>query len=295
MKTPIFTGSCTAIVTPFTADFVNFERFGELIEQQIAAGTQALVVCGTTGEASTQTIPEHLATVEYAIKKADGRIKIIAGTGSNDTAHAVMMSQNAEKSGADGLLMVTPYYNKTTQKGLVKHFEYVADRVGIPIILYNIPGRTGMAISLDAYKELAKHPMINGTKEASGNLELLSQIINECGDDMNVWSGDDSLCLPMMALGAKGIISVLSNICPAETAELANACLAGDMAKARELHYKYYKLMKALFVETNPIPIKTAMNMMGVDVGPTRMPLCEMDSKNEAMLRETLKDYGLLK
>ena len=295
MKTPLFTGVGTAIVTPFTSDFVDFNKFGELIEMQIAAGVEAIIVCGTTGEASTQTIPEHLATVEFAIKKAAGRTKIIAGTGSNDTAHAVMMSQNAEKSGADGLLMVTPYYNKTSQRGLVKHFEYVADRVGIPIILYNVPSRTGLSFSVDAYRELSKHPMINGVKEASGDLELLSQTVNACGDDLHVWSGDDSAAVPMMSLGAKGVISVLSNILPAETVALAHACLASDFAKARELHFKYYELMKTLFIETNPIPVKTAMNLMGMDVGHLRMPLCEMSEKNEAVLRDVLKKYGLVK
>ncbi len=294
MKQPIFTGVGTAIITPFTSDFVNFEKLGELIEQQIAAGVEAIVVCGTTGEAPTQTIPEHLATVEYAIKRAAGRIKIIAGTGSNDTAHAIMMSQNAEKSGADALLMVTPYYNKTTQRGLVRHFEAVADRVNIPIILYNIPSRTGMGFTVDAYKELSKHPNINGVKEASGDLELVSRTRMACGDDLNIWSGDDSATLPMMSLGAKGIISVLSNILPGAMVELSHACLEGDFERARELHYKYYPLMRALFVETNPIPVKAAMNMMGMGVGPTRMPLVEMTEANEKMLRDTLAEYGLL-
>ena len=294
MKQPIFTGVGTAIITPFTSDFVNFEKLGELIEQQIAAGVEALVVCGTTGEAPTQTIPEHLATVEYAIKRAAGRIKIIAGTGSNDTAHAIMMSQNAEKSGADALLMVTPYYNKTTQRGLVRHFEAVADRVNIPIILYNIPSRTGMGFTVDAYKELSKHPNINGVKEASGDRELVSRTRMACGDDLNIWSGDDSATLPMMSLGAKGIISVLSNIFPGAMVELSHACLEGDFKRARELHYKYYPLMRALFVETNPIPVKAAMNMMGMGVGPTRMPLVEMSEANEKMLRDTLAEYGLL-
>ncbi len=294
MKQPIFTGVGTAIITPFTSDFVNFEKLGELIEQQIAAGVEALVVCGTTGEAPTQTIPEHLATVEYAIKRAAGRIKIIAGTGSNDTAHAIMMSQNAEKSGADALLMVTPYYNKTTQRGLVRHFEAVADRVNIPIILYNIPSRTGMGFTVDAYRELSKHPNINGVKEASGDFELVSRTKMVCGDELNIWSGDDSATLPMMSLGAKGIISVLSNILPGAMVELSHACLEGDFERARELHYKYYPLMRALFAETNPIPVKAAMNMMGMGVGPTRMPLVEMSEANEKMLRDTLAEYGLL-
>ena len=295
MKTPVFTGSGVAIVTPFTNDFVDFVKFGELIEQQIAAGTSAIVVCGTTGEASTQTIPEHLATIEYAIKKVDGRVKVIAGTGSNDTAHALMMSQNAEKSGADALLMVTPYYNKTTQRGLVKHFEYIADRVGIPIILYNIPARTGMGFTVETYRELAKHPNINGVKEASGSIELINQTRMLCGDDFYIWSGDDSATVPIMAMGGVGVISVLANIMPAETAELAQLCLDGKFDAAMKMQTKLYELMHTLFIETNPIPVKTAMNIMGMDVGHLRMPLCEMSPDNEKKLRDVLAKYGLIK
>ena len=295
MKTPVFTGSGVAIITPFTNDFVDFVKFGELIEQQIAAGTSAIIVCGTTGEASTQTIPEHLATVEYAIKKADGRVKVIAGTGSNDTAHALMMSQNAEKSGADALLMVTPYYNKTTQRGLVKHFEYIADRVGIPIILYNIPGRTGMGFTAETYRQLSKHPNINGVKEASGSIELINQTRLLCGDDFYIWSGDDSATVPIMSMGGVGVISVLANIMPAETAQLAQLCLDGKFSEAMQLQTKLYELMNTLFIDTNPIPIKTAMNMMGMDVGHLRMPLCEMAPDNEKKLRDVLVKYGLIK
>lgn len=295
MKAPVFTGSGVAIVTPFTNDFVDFVKFGELIEQQIAAGTSAIIVCGTTGEASTQTIPEHLATVEYAIKKAAGRVKVIAGTGSNDTAHALMMSQNAEKSGADALLMVTPYYNKTTQRGLVRHFEYIADRVGIPIILYNIPGRTGMGFTVDSYVQLSKHPNINGVKEASGNFELINQTRLLCGEDFYIWSGDDSATVPIMAMGGVGVISVLANIMPSETAELCKLCLEEKYRDAMSLQTKLYELMTTLFIETNPIPIKTAMNMMGMDVGHLRMPLCEMAPENEKKLHDVLVKYGLVK
>ncbi len=294
MKTPVFTGSCTAIVTPFTEDFVNFEKFGELIEMQIANGTDAIVVCGTTGEASTQTIPEHLATVEYCIKKVAGRIKVIAGTGSNDTAHALMMSQNAEKSGADALLMVTPYYNKTTQKGLIKHYEYVADRVGIPIILYNVPSRTGMGFTAETYKELSKHPNINGVKEASGNFSLVAKTLSLCGDDFNLWSGNDDQTVPLMALGAKGIISVVSNIMPKEISQLARLCLEGNFNEAAKLQLSLHEIMEALFIETNPIPVKTAMNLMGMEVGDLRMPLCEMEPSNLEKLKKAMERLGLI-
>ncbi len=294
MKTPVFTGSGVAIVTPFTEDFVDFVKLGDLIERQIAAGTEAIIVCGTTGEASTQTIPEHLATVEFAIKKAAGRVKVIAGTGSNDTAHAAMMSQNAEKSGADALLMVTPYYNKTTQRGLVRHYEYVADRVNIPIILYNIPARTGMGFTAESYKELAKHPNINGVKEASGNLDLINETRRICGDDFYIWSGDDSATVPIMAMGGVGVISTLANVLPKEMAELTKLCLDGRFRDAMALQTKLYELMKVLFIETNPIPVKTALNMMGIEVGHLRMPLCEMAPENEEKLRTVLKKYGLV-
>lgn len=293
MKKPVFTGSGVALVTPFTQDFVDFDKLGELIEYQIAQGTSALIVCGTTGEASTQTIPEHLATVEYCIKKAAGRVPVIAGTGSNDTAHALMMSQNAEKSGADALLMVTPYYNKTTQAGLVKHFTYVADRVKIPIILYNVPSRTGMSFTAETYAELAKHPNINGVKEASGNMSLIAKTRHLCGEDFYIWSGNDDQTVPVMSLGGKGVISVAANILPAEMAKLAKLCLDGNYPEAAQLQADLYDIMDALFVEVNPVPVKTAMNLMGLQVGPLRMPLVDMTAKNLEILKKALADAGL--
>jgi len=294
MKNPIFTGAGVAIVTPFTSDSVDFERLGQLIDFQIKNGTDAIIVCGTTGESSTQTIPEHLETIEYAIKRAAGRVKIIAGTGSNDTADALTMSQEAEKSGADGLLMVTPYYNKTTQTGLVKHFEYVADRVNIPIILYNVPSRTGMGFTVDSYKALSKHPMINGVKEAGSNFSLLAQTRAVCGDELNVWCGNDDETVAMMALGAKGVISVLANVMPKETAEMVHMCLDEKFDEAAKLQFKLQDLMNALFIETNPIPVKTALNMMGMNAGILRMPLCDMAPQNAEKLRGILAKHGLV-
>jgi len=293
MKAPVFTGSGVALVTPFTNDFVNFDRLGQLIEYHIENGTDALIVCGTTGEASTQTIPEHLATIEYCIKKADGRIKIIAGTGSNDTAHALMMSQNAEKSGADALLLVTPYYNKTTQRGLVQHFTYIADRVKIPIILYNVPSRTGMGFTAETYRELAKHPNINGVKEASGNFSLVAETRRICPEDFYLWCGNDDQTVPMMSLGAKGVISVSANLLPAEHVKMTHLALEGDFAGAAKLQLEMLELMNALFIEVNPVPVKTAMNLMGWDVGPLRMPLCEMSDANVEKLKAAMVNAGL--
>lgn len=295
MKAPVFTGSGVALVTPFTRDFVNFDRLGQMIEYHIEKGTDALIVCGTTGEASTQTIPEHLATIEYCIKKADGRIPVIAGTGSNDTAHALMMSQNAEKSGADALLMVTPYYNKTTQAGLIKHFTYVADRVNIPIILYNVPSRTSMGFTAQTYRALAEHPNINGVKEASSNFALIAETRSICPEDFYIWSGNDNETVAMMSLGAKGVISVAANIVPEKMVEMTHLALEGKFQEAAKLQFTLFDLMKALFIEVNPVPVKTAMNLLGWDVGELRMPLCEMTEKNLAALQDALQRAGLEK
>jgi 4-hydroxy-tetrahydrodipicolinate synthase len=293
-KTPVFTGSCTALVTPFTEDFVDFAKLYELIDEQIEAGTSALVICGTTGEASTQSIPEHLACVERAVVHAKGRIPIIAGTGSNDTAHALMMSQNAEKSGADALLMVTPYYNKCSQTGLVRHFNYVADRVRIPIILYNVPSRTGMSFSSDSYAELAKHPNINGVKEASGNLGLARETRERCGDELYIWSGNDDEVLDFLALGGKGVISVASNVVPRAVADICRLYSDGKIDESRAIFDKYAALMQTLFVDVNPIPVKTAMNLLGKRVGQLRMPLCETSEENVAKISDELRNIGLL-
>ncbi len=293
MKKPVFTGSAVALVTPFKDDFVDFDKLGQLIEFQIENGTSALVICGTTGEASTQSIPEHLATIEYAVKRTAGRIPVIAGTGSNDTAHAVMMSQNAEKSGADALLLVTPYYNKTTQHGLVKHFQYVADRVNIPMILYNVPSRTGLAFTANTYKELSAHPNIVGVKEASGNITLVCETRANCPEDFFIWSGNDDQVVPLMSLGALGVISVAANIIPRQMADMTQFYLKGDVKAAAELQIHYFNLINSLFVEVNPVPVKTAMNLLGWNVGSLRMPLADMLPANLEKLKSALAEAGL--
>ena len=294
MKNPVFTGSGVAIVTPFTDDFINFDKLGELIEFQIENGTDAIIICGTTGEASTQSIPEHLAAVEYAIKKVNGRVPVIAGTGSNDTAHAAMMSTNAEKSGADALLLVTPYYNKTSQQGLIRHFTYVADRVNIPIILYNVPSRTGMSIAADTYRTLANHPNINGVKEASGDFTHIAKTRSLCPEDFYIWSGNDEHTVPLMSLGGKGVISVAANIIPREMATMTKHALNGDFKAAGEMQIRLLALINALFTDVNPIPVKTAMNLMGLGVGHLRMPLTEMSHAQTDALKNAMKDAGLL-
>ena len=296
MKTPIFTGSGTAIVTPFRKDDalkVDFQKLDELIEFQIAGGTSAIIVNGTTGENPTQTIEEHAEVVRHAIKTIGGRCKAIAGVGSNDTMTALYLAECAKDYGADGILMVTPYYNKTTPSGLIKHFTYVADRVDIPMILYNVPGRTTISISLDVYKELAKHPNINGTKEASADFTLVGGIVGECGDNLNLWSGDDACTVPMMAVGALGVISVASNAIPDVVSKLCKLCLDGDFKAAGELHRKYVTLFNTFFIEVNPMPIKTAMNLMGMDIGGFRLPLCDMQPANVEKLKAAMQAVGL--
>ena len=294
MKEPVFTGSSVAIVTPFRDGRVDFEKLAELIDFQIAGGTAAITICGTTGESSTLSMEEHMETVDFCIKHVAGRVKVIAGTGSNDTMAALELSQEAEKSGADALLMVTPYYNKTTQKGLIQHYTYIADRVNLPIILYNVPSRTGLSFTAETYKALSKHPNINGVKEASGNFSLIAATIADCGDDLYVWSGNDNETVPMMSLGAKGVISVVANILPGLMAELTQACLEGDFAKGASLQLKYLELMNRLFIEVNPIPVKAAMNLMGMNVGEPRLPLCEMEPANLEKLKEAMRRVNLI-
>ncbi|MCL2126185.1 MAG: 4-hydroxy-tetrahydrodipicolinate synthase [Oscillospiraceae bacterium] len=294
MKTPVFTGSATAIVTPFADGAVDFKKLSELLDFQIAGGTAAIVICGTTGESSTMSLEEHTATIDYCVKYVNSRVKVIAGTGSNDTQSALFLSQEAEKSGADALLMVTPYYNKTTQRGLVKHFSFVADRVNIPIILYNVPSRTGMAFTAETYKELSKHPNINGVKEASASFALISATLANCGDEFFVWSGNDDDTVPMMSIGALGVISVLSNILPAEVAKMTDCCLRGDFKAATALHLKYLDLVNKLFIEVNPMPVKAAMNLMGMNVGEPRMPLCDLAPDNLEKLRNSMAAVGLI-
>lgn len=294
MKTPIFTGSCTAIVTPFTDNGIDYNKMGELIDFQIEGNTSAIVVCGTTGENATQPVEEHMKLVEYCVNRAAGRIKIISGVGSNDTSTALTLSTHAEKAGVDGILMVTPYYNKTSQAGLVKHFSYVADRVNVPMILYNVPGRTGIGITADTYKILSQHPNINGIKEASGDFSLFSQTRAIVGDDLFVWSGNDDNTVPMMALGAIGVISVASNIIPGQVAQMCDLALRGDFKAAAAMHLEWADLFSKLFIEVNPIPVKTAMNLMGMNVGKFRLPLYEMGEGTLKILKDCLKAHSLI-
>ncbi|MCL2227536.1 MAG: 4-hydroxy-tetrahydrodipicolinate synthase [Oscillospiraceae bacterium] len=294
MKTPVFLGSSTAIITPFKDGKVDFKKFGELIDLQIAGGVAAITVCGTTGESSTQSLEEHIATVDFCVKHVNSRVKVIAGTGSNDTQDALFLSQAAEKSGADALLMVTPYYNKTTQLGLVRHFSFVADRVRIPIILYNVPARTGMSFTKETYVELSKHPNINGVKEASGSFKLIASTLASCGDEFNVWSGNDEDVVPMMSIGGKGVITVLGNVAPAVVVEMTALCLAGDFKRAAEIQLKYLDLVGKLFIEVNPMPVKAALNLMGLDVGEPRMPLCELAPESLEQLKGAMAEVGLI-
>ena len=296
MKTPIFTGSGTAIVTPFRKDDVlkvDYDKFAELLDFQVAGGTSCVVVCGTTGENSTQTIDEHMATVDFAAKHIAGRIKVVAGVGSNDTMTALEIGEAAAASGVDGIMMVTPYYNKATQTGLVKHFTYVADRVSVPMIMYNVPSRTTVTISADTFKVLSSHPNINGIKEASADLTLFGTTRALVGDDLFIWSGNDDNTVPFMALGAIGVISVASNIIPAEIAQMCQFALDGDFASAAAMHHKYMDLFNKLFIEVNPQPVKTALNLMGMDIGGMRLPLCEMAPANVDKLRQSMIDAGM--
>lgn len=296
MKNTIFTGAGIAIITPFNPDgSINFDRLGEMIDNQIENGTDAIIICGTTGEASTMTDDEHLDCIKFAVKHTAGRVPVIAGTGSNDTSYAIDLSKEAEAAGADGLLLVTPYYNKTTQKGLILHFNAIADAVNIPIILYNVPSRTGMNIEVATVRELAKHRNIVAVKEASGNISYAAKLLAECGDVIDVYSGNDDIIVPMMSLGAKGVISVLSHVIPKETHMMAQYCLDNNFAEATKLQLEYMDLINNLFIEVNPIPVKEAMNMMGVDVGSCRMPLCEMTDDHKAALRASLVRHGLVK
>ena len=293
LKTPLFKGSCTAIVTPFTENGIDYDRLAKNIDFQYENGTTAVVVCGTTGENPTHSEDEHNELVRFTVQASRGRMKVIAGVGSNNTRTALKYAQNARYAGADGILMVTPYYNKSTQKGLIEHFSYVADRVEIPMILYNVPSRTGISISAETYKFLSRHPNINGIKEASGDFSLIAKVRSQCGDDLFLWSGNDDNTVPMMALGALGVISVASNIVPAVTAKLCALCLEGDFTAATELYGKYAKLFSALFIETNPIPVKAAMKLMDMDSGILRLPLVEIGEENLAKLKAVMRDCGL--
>ncbi len=293
MKKRIFTGAATALVTPMKDDgSVNFEYLKTLINSQIEGGIDALVICGTTGEKSTLRYDEHLRVIEESVKAANGRVPIIAGTGSNDTVYSVELCDDAAQVGADAFLMVTPYYNKTSQAGLVAHYNYIADRVSKPIILYNVPSRTGVNIKAETYKELSRHENIVATKEASGDLSLVAEIKYLCGNDLDIYSGNDDQTIPIMSLGGVGIISVLSNIAPKVMHDICHLYLNGDTDKARALQLKHIGLMNAMFCDVNPIPVKQAMNMLGLDVGPCRMPLYPTSDSNKELIKAKLIECG---
>jgi len=293
MKKTIFTGSAVAILTPMNPDgSINYERFGELIDEQITNHTDAIVVAGTTGEASTMTDDEHVEAIRFTVEHVNKRVPVIAGTGSNDTGYAVELSKAAERVGADALLQVTPYYNKTSQRGLIAHFTAVADAVNIPIILYNVPSRTGVKISLDTYIQLAKHPNIVATKEASGDFSLIAEIAAKT--DLDIYSGNDDQVLPLLALGGKGVISVSAHVIPQQKHDMVKLFMEGKTAEALEIQKKYLDLENAMFIDVNPIPVKEAMNLLGKDVGECRLPLIRMEEAKIEKLRSELKKAGLL-
>lgn len=295
MRSPVFTGNCVAIATPFDATgVIDYDAFGNLIEEQIEGGVDAICVCGTTGESATMSIREHIAAVEFCVKRVNHRVKVIAGAGSNDTSAAVYLSLHAQDSGADALLHVTPYYNKCSQTGLIRHYEYISERTQLPIILYNVPSRTGVSFTAETYRVLSENPQINGVKEASGNFSLLAHTRYLCPEDFYIWSGNDDQVVPMMSLGAKGVISVASNIIPQVMVKMSHLCLENDFAAASKLQIEYMDLIDALFCEVNPIPVKTALNLMGRKAGILRLPLCEMEPKNLEVLRRTMAAKGLL-
>ncbi|MBR4235387.1 MAG: 4-hydroxy-tetrahydrodipicolinate synthase [Clostridia bacterium] len=289
-------GSYVALITPFNEDgSVNFKKLEELCEFQISNGTDGIVVLGTTGESSTMSHEEDEDVVRCALSAISGRCALIAGSGSNSTETAIMKSVAYDKLGVDGLLLITPYYNKANQTGMVRHFTDVADRVSAPIIVYNVPGRTGCALSVGSVEKLSAHKNIIGIKEASGDMSYVMNIAHLASDDFAIVSGNDDITVPVMAAGGTGVISVLANVCPRETADMVHAYLAGDAKTALALQLEYLELIHALFMEVNPIPVKEALNLMGMNVGPLRMPLCEMEPEHREKLTRVLAKYGLLK
>lgn len=290
----IFQGSAVAIVTPFNEDGVNFEKLKTLLEWHIKEGTDAIVVCGTTGEATTMTEKEKKDTIKFTVDVISKRIPVIAGTGSNNTVSAISMSKYAESVGVDALLVITPYYNKTTQNGLVKHFTAINDEVKTPIILYNVPSRTGLNISPKTLVKLASLSNVVAIKEASGNISQIVQMKALCRDSIDIYSGNDDQIVSIMSLGGKGVISVLANIMPSKVHEIAQKCLDNNYKEALDIQLDTLSLANTLFIETSPIPIKTAMNLIGLEVGPLRLPLCEMESSNEEILKTALIDNNLM-
>lgn len=293
MKKTVFCGSATALITPFTSSGVDFDSFGKLLDFQIENGTDALVVCGTTGEPATMTYEERDEAVRFAVKKVGGRVPVIVGTGSNATQIAVSNTKRAYDNGADAILVVTPYYNKCTQDGLLRHYEAVCSASPLPVICYNVPGRTGVNIKPETLEKMVDFDTLCGVKEASGNMDQICDIFARVGNKTDVYSGDDALTVPMLALGGKGVISVASNIIPAFVHKMCADFFGGNIASAKEMQLKLYPLVKALFVETNPIPVKAAASMMGLCSDILRLPLCEMSGKNRDYLRREMLDFGI--
>lgn len=290
----IFKGSGVAIITPFNENGIDFEKLGELIEFQITNGTDAIIICGTTGEASTMSDSEKKEAIKFAVDKTAKRIPVIAGTGGNNTKYSIELSKYAQEARVDGLLLVTPYYNKTTQQGLVAHFRAIADSVSIPIILYNVPSRTGLNINPETVLELSKINNITAIKEASSNISQIAEIAHLCGDKIDIYSGNDDQIVPILSLGGIGVISVIANIAPKETHDLVYKYLEGNVKESTKMQLDMIPLVKALFIEVSPIPVKKALSLMGYNVGIPRLPLIEMSEKNTEYLRQELKNYGLL-
>lgn len=294
MKAPLFTGCGVAVITPFTSDTVDYAALRRLLDFQLDGGVDAVIVCGTTGEAATMSYVERMRTIETAVRHVDGRVPVIAGTGANSTETAVTLSRDAVLAGVDGLLMVTPFYNKATQRGLVRHYETIAGAVTRPVILYDVPSRTGVKCAPETYAKLAEHPNIIGVKEASGDFAQIQRTRELCPADFYIWSGNDDETAPIMLLGGSGVISVAANVVPREMVRLTHACLEGDFVSAGAQQLKLRKLCEALFMEVNPIPVKTALAMMGYCQERLRLPLCEMEEADRESLRAVLAEYGLV-
>ena len=296
MKQPVFTGAAVAIITPMHADgTVNFEELGRIIDDQIAHGTDAIVICGTTGESAALSHEEHVECIRFAVKHTAKRVPVIAGTGSNDTAFAIEISKEAEEAGADALLLVTPYYNKTSQAGLIAHYTAIANAVTLPCIIYNVPSRTGVNLQPATLAELAKLPNVNAVQEARGNISQVADVAALCGEELNIYSGNDDQIVPILSLGGKGVISVLSNVAPQQAHDICAAWFSGDTAKSLELQLKALPLCHALFADVNPIPVKWAMKRLGWNAGPLRLPLVEPSAAVQQSLENEMKAYGILK
>ena len=294
MKQPVFTGSGVAIITPFTNDGVDYPALVRLLDFQLENGTDAIIVCGTTGEAAAMSYEERIRTIEAVVRHVDGRVPVIAGTGSNNTENAIAMSRDASGAGVDALLVVTPFYNKATPKGLIRHYTAVADAVEKPVILYHVPSRTGVKCTAEIYAALTEHPNIVGVKEAGGDLALVQKTRELCPEDFYIWSGNDDETAPIMLFGGKGVISVAANVMPGEMHRLTEACLKGDFVTAGRMQLELRKLCEALFWEVNPIPVKTALAMMGYCQERFRSPMCEMEPENRERLAGVLAEYGLI-